>query len=79
MIEAAALYRAVSAVAFCDSIINRRHLGTLPDAKKLINNTNIPQHTVERIARCILPDIIAFSKAKKVSESSQNVKRIKKD
>ena len=28
--------------------------------KKLINNSNIPQHVIERIARCILPDIIAF-------------------
>lgn len=28
--------------------------------KKLINNTNIPQHQIEAIARCILPDILAF-------------------
>jgi len=28
--------------------------------KKLINNTNTPLHTIERIARCILPDIVAF-------------------
>ena len=28
--------------------------------KKLINNTNIPQHKIEAIARCIMPDIIAF-------------------
>ena len=28
--------------------------------KKLINRTNIPQHTIEAIARCILPDILAF-------------------
>lgn len=28
--------------------------------KKLINNTDIPQHTIERIARCILPDILAY-------------------
>lgn len=28
--------------------------------KKLINNTNIPQYKIEAIARCILPDILAF-------------------
>ena len=25
--------------------------------KKLVNNTNIPQHKIEAIARCIMPDI----------------------
>ena len=28
--------------------------------KKLINNTTIPQHQIEAIARCTLPDILAF-------------------
>ena len=28
--------------------------------KKPINNTDIPQHQIEAIARCILPDILAF-------------------
>ena len=28
--------------------------------KKLINNTNIPEHKIEVIARCILPDILAY-------------------
>ena len=28
--------------------------------KKLINNSGIPQHEIENIARCILPDIIAY-------------------
>ena len=28
--------------------------------KKLINNTGIPQHLIEAIARCIMPDILAF-------------------
>ena len=28
--------------------------------KKLINNSGIPQHEIERIARCILPDILAY-------------------
>lgn len=28
--------------------------------KKLINNSDIPQHQIEVIARCIMPDILAF-------------------
>ena len=28
--------------------------------KKLINNTDIPQYKIEAIARCLLPDILAF-------------------
>ena len=28
--------------------------------KKLINHTDIPQHEIEKIARCILPDIYAY-------------------
>ena len=32
--------------------------------KKPINNTDIPQHQIEAIARCILPDILAFCESK---------------
>ena len=28
--------------------------------KKLINNSGIPQHEIEHIARCILPDMLAY-------------------
>ena len=28
--------------------------------KKLVNNSCITQHEIERIARCFLPDIIVF-------------------
>lgn len=28
--------------------------------KKLINNSDIPHHQIEAIARCIMPDILAF-------------------
>ena len=28
--------------------------------KKLINNTNIPQHTIESIARRLLPEIMVY-------------------
>ena len=32
----------------------------MPRKKKLINNTNIPEHEIEKIARCLLPDILSF-------------------
>lgn len=32
--------------------------------KKLINNSGIPQHEIEKIARCIFPDILAFYESK---------------
>ena len=32
--------------------------------KKLTNNTDMPQHQIEAIARCILPDILAFYESK---------------
>ncbi|MFI3293914.1 MAG: hypothetical protein SNI70_10410 [Rikenellaceae bacterium] len=28
--------------------------------KKIINNTDIPQHEIEAITRCILPDILSY-------------------
>ena len=28
--------------------------------KKLTNNSGIPQHEIDHIARCILPDILAY-------------------
>ena len=28
--------------------------------KTVINNSGIPQHEIEKIARCILPDILAY-------------------
>ena len=28
--------------------------------KKVINNSGIPQHEIEHIARCILPDILSY-------------------
>lgn len=33
--------------------------------KKLINNTDIPQHQIEAIARCLMPDILAFYESEK--------------
>ena len=28
--------------------------------RKLINNSDIPQHAIEIVARCFLPDILAY-------------------
>ena len=28
--------------------------------KKFINKTNIPEHEIEKIARCLFPDILTF-------------------
>lgn len=28
--------------------------------KKLVNNSEIPQHVIDNIAQCLLPDILAF-------------------
>lgn len=28
--------------------------------KKIVNKTNIPEHEIEKIARCLFPDILAF-------------------
>ena len=30
--------------------------------KKIVNNSGIPDHIIESIARCILPDIIEYNK-----------------
>ena len=37
-----------------------REMMPMSRRKKLVNNTNIPQHEIEAIARCLLPDILAF-------------------
>ena len=34
--------------------------------KKPVNNSGIPQHIIESIARCILPDIIAYYETEEV-------------
>ena len=28
--------------------------------KTIVNKTNIPEHEIEKIARCLFPDILAF-------------------
>lgn len=59
--------------------------------KKLINDTNIPEHQIEAIARCLLPDILKFYeseegqreftewKAQREAEQALNDKSAKQD
>ena len=56
----------------------------MPRKKKLINNSNLPDHEIEAIARCIYPDILelfeseegqkefAEWKARKTQEEKKN-------
>lgn len=44
--------------------------------KKLINNSNIPQHAIESIARCILPDILAYYESEEGQQQFQEWKTI---
>lgn len=39
--------------------------------KKLINNSGIPQHEIEHIARCILPDILAYYESEEGQQEFQ--------
>ena len=39
--------------------------------KKLINNSGIPQHENEHIARCILPDILAYYESEEGQQEFQ--------
>ena len=43
--------------------------------KKLINNTAIPQHQIEAIARCILPDILTFYESEEGQMEFANCKK----
>lgn len=47
--------------------------------KKLINNSTIPQHKIEAIARCILPDILALYESKEGQQEFAEWKRQQED
>ena len=44
--------------------------------KKPVNNSGIPQHIIESIARCILPDIIAYYETEEGQRQFQEWKAI---
>ncbi len=47
--------------------------------KKLINNSDIPQHAIETIARCIFPDILAFYESEEGRQEFAEWKRKRVD
>ena len=47
--------------------------------KKLINNSDIPQYAIETVARCILPDIIAYFESEEGHREFAEWKRQKED
>ena len=38
----------------------------MPRKKKPINHSDLPDYEIEKIARCILPDILALFEAKRI-------------
>ena len=46
--------------------------------KKPVNNSGIPQHIIESIARCILPDIIAYYETEEGQRQFQEWKAMQK-
>lgn len=47
--------------------------------KKLINNSNIPQYAIETVARCLLPDIIAYYESEEGQREFAEWKRQQED
>ena len=44
--------------------------------KKIVNKTNIPEHEIEKIARCLFPDILAFYNSEEGQKEFEEWKRI---
>lgn len=59
-LKAQSLRRIESSNATNSLKLTDRMEGFFGPKEKLINNTTIPQHQIEAIARCLLPDILAF-------------------
>ena len=47
---------------------------TMPRRKKVINNSDLPDHVIEEIARCVLPDIIAYYESEEGQQEFQKWK-----
>ena len=47
--------------------------------KKLINNSDIPQYAIETVARCLLPDIIAYFESEEGQREFAEWKRQRED
>lgn len=47
--------------------------------KRLINNSDIPQYAIETVARCLLPDIIAYYESEEGQREFAKWKRQQED
>lgn len=47
--------------------------------KKFINNSDIPQYAIETVARCFLPDIIAYFESEEGQREFAEWKRQRED
>ena len=47
--------------------------------KKLINNSDIPQYAIEAVARCLLPDILAYYESEEGQREFAEWKRQQED
>ena len=47
--------------------------------KKFINNSDIPQYAIEAVARCLLPDIIAYFESEEGQREFTEWKRQRED
>jgi len=47
--------------------------------KKFINNSDIPQYAIEAVARCLLPDIIAYFESEEGQREFAEWKRQRED
>ena len=47
--------------------------------KKFINNSDIPQYAIETVARCLLPDIIAYYESEEGQREFAEWKRQQED
>ena len=47
--------------------------------KRLINNSDIPQYAIETVARCLLPDILAFYESEEGQREFAEWKRQQED
>jgi len=47
--------------------------------KKLVNNSDYPDHAIERIARCILPDILAYFESEEGQQEFKEWKALQEE
>ena len=48
-----------------------------PEKKKFVNKTNIPEHEIEKIARCLFPDILALYNSEEGQKEFEEWKKMR--